>query len=74
MTALHLRRIDGGRNMRRFYLIDVQPDLFGQFLLVKEYGRIGTRGRLVDESYDNEDLATEAMRRQAERKRQRGYV
>jgi predicted DNA-binding WGR domain protein len=74
MTAVHLRRIDNARNMRRFYLIDVQPDLFGQFLLVKEYGRIGTRGRLIDESYDNEARATEAMNKQAGRKRQRGYV
>jgi predicted DNA-binding WGR domain protein len=75
MTApVFLRRIDAGCNMRRFYLIDVRPDLFGRFLLVKEYGRVGTRGRLIDESYDSEELATEAMRRQAERKRRRGYV
>lgn len=74
MTAVHLRRIDKARNMRRFYLIDVQPDLFGGVLLVKEYGRIGTRGRLVDESYDNEALAVDAMQRQAERKRRRGYA
>ena len=35
MTALHLRRIDPSRNMRRFYRLDVQPDLFGGVLLVK---------------------------------------
>ena len=29
MTALHLRRIDPSRNMRRFYRLDMQPDLFG---------------------------------------------
>jgi predicted DNA-binding WGR domain protein len=74
MTApVFLRRIDAGRNMKRFYLIDVQPDLFCGVLLVREYGRIGTRGRLVDESYDNEASATEAMNKQAERKRRRGY-
>ena len=74
MTApVLLRRIDGARNMRRFYLFDVQPDLFGGVLLVKQWGRIGTHGRLIDESYDNETLATDVMQRQIERKRRRGY-
>jgi predicted DNA-binding WGR domain protein len=26
-----LRRIDAERNMQRFYLFDMQPDLFGRF-------------------------------------------
>jgi hypothetical protein len=38
MTALHLRRVDPARNMHRFYCLDVQPDLFGGVLLVKEWG------------------------------------
>jgi predicted DNA-binding WGR domain protein len=74
VIAVHLRRIDGARNMRRFYRLDVQPDLFGGVLLVKAWGRIGTRGRIADESYDSEALATDSMQRQAERKRRRGYV
>ncbi len=80
MTTFHfdppwlLRRIDHARNMRRFYLLDVQPDLFGGALLVKQWGRIGTGGRIVDESYGSEDLAADAMRKQADRKRRRGYV
>jgi predicted DNA-binding WGR domain protein len=36
--------------MRRFYWLDVQPDLFGGVLLMKEWGRIGPRGRMVAES------------------------
>jgi predicted DNA-binding WGR domain protein len=43
-------------------------------LLVKQWGRIGTRGRIVDESYQSEALAADAMQRQAERKRRRGYA
>jgi predicted DNA-binding WGR domain protein len=27
--------------MRRFYRLDMQPDLFGGFLLVRQWGRIG---------------------------------
>ena len=74
MTApVLLRRVDDARNMRRFYWLDVQPDLFGGVLLVKQWGRIGTCGRIVDESYHSEALAAEAMQKQAERKRRRGY-
>jgi predicted DNA-binding WGR domain protein len=74
MTAVHLRRIDATRNLRRFYRLDVQSDLFGGVLLVKKWGRIGARGRIVAERYDDEVLAATAMQRQAERKRRRGYV
>jgi predicted DNA-binding WGR domain protein len=72
MTAVHLRRIDPARNMRRFYRLDVQPDLFGGGLLVKEWGRIGVHGRMVAESCDTEAAA--ALQRQADRKRRRGYA
>ena len=57
MTApVLLCRIDHTRNMRRFYRLDVQPDLFGGVLLVRQWGRIGTCGRIVDESYASEPL------------------
>ena len=69
-----LRRIDAARNMRRFYRLDVQPDLFGGVLLVKQWGRIGAQGRIVDESYANEELAADALQKHAEQKRRRGYV
>ena len=42
MTAVNLRRVDPAPNMRRFYRLDMQPDLFGGVLLAKEWGRIGT--------------------------------
>jgi predicted DNA-binding WGR domain protein len=74
MSALLLRRVDPARNMRRFYRLDVQPDLFGGVLLMKEWGRIGARGRMMAESYDSEALAVAAIQKQAERKRKRGYA
>jgi predicted DNA-binding WGR domain protein len=73
MDAVHLIRIDLGRNMRRFYRLDVQPDLFGGFAVVKEWGRIGARGRMLDELHPTEALAASALERQAKRKRRRGY-
>lgn len=32
--------------MRRFYVMDVQPDLFGQWLVIREWGRIGSPGHM----------------------------
>jgi predicted DNA-binding WGR domain protein len=42
-------------------------------LFVKEWGRIGARGRMVAELYETEALAAAALQRHAERKRRRGY-
>jgi predicted DNA-binding WGR domain protein len=36
MPAVELRRIDPAKNMRRFYRLDVQPDLFGQWYFIRE--------------------------------------
>jgi predicted DNA-binding WGR domain protein len=75
MTAVTLYRIDPSRNMRRFYRLDVQPDLFGGFAVVKEWGRIGRRGgRVSGEWHLTEALAAAAVQRQADRKRRRGYA
>jgi predicted DNA-binding WGR domain protein len=73
VSAVHPTRIDPVRNMRRFYRLDVQPHLFGGFAVVKEWGRIGARGRRMDELHATKALAAAAMQRQADRKRRRGY-
>lgn len=59
--------------MRRFYRLDVQPDLFGGILPMKEWGRLGATGCKIAERYDAEALASAASHRQIERKRRRGY-
>jgi predicted DNA-binding WGR domain protein len=72
-ATVELRRVDPSRNMRRFYRLVITPDLFGGFLLMKQWGRIGVRGRIVAERHETEAGAVDALRRQAIRKRRRGY-
>ncbi len=36
---MRLMRIDDALNMRRFWRLDVQPDPFGDFAVVKEMAR-----------------------------------
>ncbi|WP_281932618.1 WGR domain-containing protein [Methylocystis iwaonis] len=74
MTAVELQRIDPARNMRRFYRLDIEPDLFGGVLLMKEWGRIGARGRVVALHFDSQALAATALERQAGRKKRKGYA
>ena len=72
--SITLRRIDPARNMRRFYRLDVQPDLFGAFTLVREWGRIGRGGRLQLEGFASADEAQAALERQRHVKERRGYL
>jgi hypothetical protein len=44
--SLTLYRIDPARNMHRFYRLDIQPDLFGNQCLIREWGRIGRLGQM----------------------------
>jgi predicted DNA-binding WGR domain protein len=46
-TAVQLRRVDEARNMARFYCLAVQQDLFGVWWFVREFGRIGSPGRVM---------------------------
>ena len=70
---LHLRRVDPARNMRRFYLMSVQRDLFGGADLVREWGRIGSPGRVEITHLENEGRAVDALAEVARQKRKRGY-
>jgi predicted DNA-binding WGR domain protein len=63
MTAINLVRIDGDNNMARFYKIDVQPTLFGEWAVIREWGRIGQGGTLRSTAY-NTARAAEAARDQ----------
>ena len=45
MFTVALRRFDAAKNMARFYGVAVQPTLFGQWAVVRRWGRIITDGR-----------------------------
>ncbi|WLE00502.1 WGR domain-containing protein (plasmid) [Agrobacterium leguminum] len=71
--TIYLRRIDPSQNMRRFYVLAIQPTLFGGASVIRNWGRIGTNGQSKIETFDSDhDAATAAMRLQ-KAKRRRGY-
>jgi predicted DNA-binding WGR domain protein len=68
-----LHRVDHTLNMARFYALSVEPDLFGGLALVRDWGRIGTRGRRKVELFDDAGVAAQAFERLAGRKLRKGY-
>ncbi len=71
VRSIYLERVDAPRDLARFYVVEVQQDLFGDTLVVRRWGRIATRGRqmssaapsLVDAMYQLEHWSSTKFRR-----------
>ena len=70
---IHLRCIDPAKGKRRFYAMSVERDLLGQWVLVREWGRIDGARRVRLDAYGSVGQAILAMRKLAQQKRGRGY-
>ena len=73
MSAVHLTRIDPDKNMARFYKLDVQPNLFGEWCLIAEWGRIGSPGRVQERPCPTEAEALGLFMQRQRVKVRRGY-
>ena len=71
---MELRKIDPTKNMRRFYRLSVEPTLFGDYALVRQWGRIGAkRGRTKEDWYSLEDEAHRAFSMAVSQRLKRSY-
>ena len=73
IQLLVLERRDPAANMARFYVLSLEPTLFGDTALVREWGRLGARGRRRLNLFCEKATASEALETWLERKVQRGY-
>lgn len=71
MILLHRR--DDTQNMARFYAIEIQPTLFGDVMLVRRWGRIGTKGQSLRDWFEAAPAAKAERRRLVAAKQRRGY-
>ena len=71
--TVHLRCIDPALGKRRFYRMTVQPTLFGGWVLVREWGRIGRAGQMKSDHYRHAGQALDALRERMGVKQRRGY-
>lgn len=61
------RAICGG-----FYALSPQPTMFGEMSLMRRWGRIGTNGQTMVQTFDGSAEAVDAFRRLERAKRRRG--
>jgi len=73
MAAVYMERSDHTRNLARFYQVEIQRTLFGDWAVISRWGRIGTYGRMRQDWFSSLPDAETAQHRRVARKRRRGY-
>jgi predicted DNA-binding WGR domain protein len=73
LQLLVLERLEPSRNIARFYVLAIEPTLFGDTALVREWGRIGSLGRRRLDLHASAMSAREALDVWLARKVRRGY-
>ena len=68
-----LYQIDPARNRQRFYTLQLAPNLFGAWSLIRSWGRLGTLGQQRTSWHDTQEAAEQACDRLLQAKQRRGY-
>ena len=69
-----LERRDSARNVARFYVLAIEPSLYGDAALMRAWGRIGSLGRQRLDLYASAAEAGEALEAWLARRVGRGYT
>jgi predicted DNA-binding WGR domain protein len=64
---------DAALNRARFYHIDCATTLFGELVIRRAWGRIGSRGQAMEMPCPDHAAAAEEIRRLTARRLRRGY-
>ena len=73
MTRIYLERHEPDKNMHRVYQLIVTPGLFGDWSLVREWGRVGSPGTVRKDWFDTGAEALNAGLVLCEAKQKKGY-
>lgn len=73
MKRIYLEKHDPDQNMHRFYQILVTPGIFGDWSLVKEWGRAGSPGTVRKAWFETEEEAVDAGEKLSIAKQKKGY-
>jgi predicted DNA-binding WGR domain protein len=69
-----LTRTGPAKNLHRFYVVRLAPTLFGDWTLLREWGRRGSPGTVRITSFDRYDEAQKAEQQTVKRRLQHGYT
>jgi predicted DNA-binding WGR domain protein len=73
VSGIYLTRHDPSRNLARFYRMFIAPNLWGEWTLFREWGRIGQGGKVRADVHANVGAALLAMQELVRAKKKRGY-
>ena len=69
-----LTKIDYSENQCRYYSLRIDPDLFGGWTLIRQWGRLDKEGGAIRmDSFESEEVATNHLTQITRQKRKRGY-
>ncbi|MDH3770991.1 MAG: WGR domain-containing protein [Nitrospirota bacterium] len=71
---VRLTQIEPDAHKQRFYLMRTLPNLFGEGLLLREWGRIGSPGQIRIDWHPTEGDAINALAKLTQQKQRRGYA
>lgn len=69
----YLTRIDPERNMARWYSVHLQPTLFGEWSVIRSWGRLEQRGQSLERVCETEEEARNLVGYIKAKKLKRGY-
>lgn len=70
---MNLTRSEPSKNVHRFYRMEIAPGLFGDWSLIREWGRIGQSGQIRIDWFSSEAEANDARLFLQMKKVKRGY-
>lgn len=70
----YLEKQDPATHQRQFCALSVQPTLFGDWSLVREWGGLGTPSQIEVKGYASQAAAEAAFAQQVQEARQGGYA
>jgi predicted DNA-binding WGR domain protein len=73
MNHIYLEKHDPDKNLHRFYQLFVTPGIFGDWSLVREWGRAGSPGTVRKDWFYSEEEAREAGQKLKTIKEKKGY-
>ncbi|MBS3954218.1 MAG: WGR domain-containing protein [Methylomicrobium sp.] len=73
MTHIYLERHDPDKNLHRFYQMFVTPGIFGDWSLVREWGKVGSPGTVRKDWFDSKEEAKTAGNKLRVIKDRKGY-
>ena len=73
-AKVYLERIDRARNMARYYRLSIVETLFGEWAMVREWGRIGGGAQTREHWCASEDDASVLLEKHRAMRLRRGYL